>query len=514
MAEPENSRNSPAAAPPPDDDAGSSRLGLWDAVSLVVGIVVGTAIFRTSTDVFGNTAGPWQALGAWALGGLLSIVGALCYAELATTYPRSGGDYVYLTRAFGPWAGFLFAWAQLVAVFTSNLGTMAYAFGDYGVELTGLDKPAVVWLAVAAIVAMSLVNACGISVGKGAQNALTLAKMAGLIVVIAAGVICFVSRAPASRVVPDPGAAVIAVADSEQNRDAPPSHAVQAPGPRSLSFGLAMVFVLYAYGGWNDAAFVASEVRNRRRNLPLALIGGVAAITGIYLAMNLSYLAALGFEGARQTATPAAGVLAAAAGPMAARAVSLLVMISALGAINGMILSRSRVFASMGADHRLFSWLAGWDRGHDVPRRAIATQAAVTLAMVLGVGTARGQHAIDATLAAVGAPTIPGQEYFGGFETLMAAMAPVFWAFFLATGTAMMVLRHREPQRERPFAVPLYPLPPLVFCATSAFMLYHSVKYARWLTLLGVAPAAVGLAVYAATRGLGRSPETKPPPRG
>ncbi len=262
-----------------DDDAAAApatRLGLWDAVSLVVGIVVGTAIFRTTTDVFQNTAGPWQALGAWTLGGVLSVVGALCYAELATTYPRSGGDYVYLDRAFGPRVGFLFGWAQFTVVFTSNVGMMAYAFGDYGIELLKLDRPAVVWLAAASIIGMSLVNFCGLTVGKWTQNILTLAKVVGLTAVVLAGAFCLFSPSTASRVVPDPDAS-----------------------PRtSMSFGLAMVFILYAYGGWNDAAFVAAEVRDRRRNMPLALVGGVAAITAIYLAVNAAYLVALGFDGA------------------------------------------------------------------------------------------------------------------------------------------------------------------------------------------------------------------------
>ncbi len=175
-------------------------------------------------------------------------------------------------------------------------------------------------------------------------------------------------------------------------------------------------------------------------------------------------------------------------------------MISALGAINGMIISRSRVFASMGADHRIFSWLAGWDREQGVPRRAIAAQAAVTLAMVVAVGTERGQLAIDAGLTTVGLAAVPWNQFPGGFEVLMAATAPVFWAFFLATGAAMIVLHQREPDRERPFAAPWFPLPPLVFCATSAFMLYHSLKYAKWLALLGAAPAMVGVLLYAVSR--------------
>jgi amino acid transporter len=266
------------------------------------------------------------------------------------------------------------------------------------------------------------------------------------------------------------------------------------------SFGLALVFVLYAFGGWSDGAFVAAEVRNRRRNLPLALVGGVAAITLIYLAVNVAYLSALGFEGAADTPTPAADVLANTVGAFGAKAVSALVMISALGAINGMILSRSRVFAVLGADHRVLAWLGGWKPGQGTPRASLAAQAAVTLAMVVAVGTERGREAVDAILSAGGAPGIPWDQYYGGFDTLVAATAPVFWLLFFGTGVAMIVLRQREPDRERPFQAPLYPLPPLVFCATCAYMLYSSVAYAKWLALAGAAPVAAGLVLYAVSR--------------
>jgi amino acid transporter len=456
-------------------DAGT--LGLWDALSLVVGIVVGTSIFRSSPQVFQNTIGPWQALAAWALGGGLSLVGALCYAELATTYPRSGGDYEYLTRAFGPWAGFLFGWAQLTAVFAANVGIMAYAFGDYGVELLGLESRAAVWLAVAAIMGMTLLNAWTVHAGAATQNVLTAAKVLGLGAVILAG-------------------AKLAIAPRAADAAAPASPDAADAAP---SFGLAMVFVLYAFGGWNDAALVAAEVRNRRHNLPLALVGGVAAITIIYLAMNAAYLT-LGFDAARRTATPAARLLEAAVGPLGAKFVSALVMISALGAINGMILSRSRIFAVMGEDHRAFSWLGGWHAGHGAPRASLAAQAAVTLAMVLVVGTEHGRNAVDAALRAIHAPGIPWGKFSGGFDTLLAATAPIFWALFFATGIAMVVLRQRDPGRERPFQAPLYPLTPLVFCGTCLFMLYRSAEFAGWLAAAASAPLAAGLVLYLATR--------------
>jgi APA family basic amino acid/polyamine antiporter len=481
-----------ATASQPD----GSSLGLVDAMCLVVGIVVGTSIFRGSPAVFQYSAGPWTALVIWTIGGVLSLIGALCYAELATTYPRSGGDYEYLSRAFGSWAGFLFGWAQLTAVFAANLGVMAYAFGDYGVELFGLDERAVVWLAVAAIVGMSALNAFTVVAGAWTQNLLTFAKVAGLTAVVIAGLWAASgnqsNRAETSSNLPGdpPGAAATAPAEDVAG-------AGDAPQPL---IGLALVFVLYAYGGWSDGAFVAAEVRNRRRNLPLALVGGVAAITLIYLAVNIAFLAALGFDDASSTKTPASDVLARTVGPIGAKAVSALVMISALGAINGMILSRARVFAVLGADHRALAWLGGWKPGQGTPRASLAAQAGVTLLMVLAVGTERGRRAIDAALAALHAPPIDWAFFGGGFETLLAASAPVFWALFLMTGLAMMVLRHREPDRKRPFQAPLYPITPLVFCATSAYMLYSSVAFARWLAVAGAVPVLAGLLLYAATR--------------
>lgn len=453
-------------------------LGLGDAMSIVVGIVVGTAIFRSAPVVFQNTAGPWHAMGAWALGGALSLVGAFCYAELAAAYPRSGGDYHYLTRAFGPWAGFLFGWAQLTVVFTSNVGAMAFAFGDYGVRLLGLGPEASVWLAAAAVVGMSLINAWTLAAGRRTQNLLTAAKVLGLAAVAAAGLLA---------------------AASLQAGPALPQSVARPPAPVGISFGVAMVFVLYAYGGWNDAAFVAAEVRDPRRNLPAAIIGGVSLITIIYLAVNGAYLAALGFAGASRSEAPAADVLTAAIGPVGGRAISALVMISALGAINGMILARSRVFAALGADHRALRWLGHWQPARGTPPAALAAQAVATLVMIFAVGTATGRRGIDAALQAVGASGVDWQRFGGGFDALVAAASPVFWAFFCATGLAVIVLRIRDPRREPSWRAPLFPLMPLVFCATCGFMLVSSAGYAGWLALAGASPLAAGLVLYAAT---------------
>ena len=259
----------------PDDDSPHAHLGLWDAVSIILGIVVGTAIFKTPQYVFANVHGPWMGMGCWLLGGVLALLGSLCYAELATTYPRMGGDYVYLTRAFGRSAGFLFGWAQLTVILTGSIGAMAYAFGDYAVEFFGWDPKHSVWLAVGSVAVLTILNVIGVVFGKTVQNLLTAVKVVGLGAIVVAG---FVWGGDASWASQQPMA---------------------GPG-----FGLAMVFVLYAYGGWNDAAFVAAEVRHRHRNMPLALILGTAGITVIYLLVNAAFLWGLGFEGVKASRRP------------------------------------------------------------------------------------------------------------------------------------------------------------------------------------------------------------------
>jgi APA family basic amino acid/polyamine antiporter len=454
--------------PPEFDSLAAHSLGVWDAVSIIIGIVVGTAIFKVPMLVFQNVTGPWQALGVWLLGGALSLCGAFCYAELATTYPRNGGDYEYLSRAYGGWMGFLFGWAQLTVVLSGSIGLMAYAFADYSLRLGNLPAWTATWIGAAAVLGLSLLNALGAVVGKSVQNLLSLAKVVGLLGVAVTGLALGVGATK-------------------------PAAPVATPGLMGPGFGLAMVFVLLAFGGWNDAAFVAAEVRDQRRNLPRALLAGIAAVTVIYIAVNAAYLSGLGFEAARRSSTPAADLLGQAFGDWGARLISLLVMISALGAINGMILTGSRVYATLGADHRLFAWLAAGNSKSSAPIAALAVQAMIATLLILVVGTEEGRTAIDFVPTRIGLHSLPWSDFPGGFEMIAAGTAPVFWTFFLLTGLALFVLRIRDRGRVRPFSVPFFPLPPLVFCATCAYMLYSSLAYAKWLALIGAVPLVVAL---------------------
>ncbi|MCA9232384.1 MAG: amino acid permease [Planctomycetales bacterium] len=451
------------------------QLSLWDTASLIVGIVVGTAIFRSPTMVFQNSPHTWAALGVWFLGGALCLCGALCYAELATTFPRNGGDYEYLRLAYGNWLAFLFGWAQLVAVLTGSIGAMAYAFADYGSQFWNLAPTGTALIAAATIAALTVANALGVAIGKSLQNVFTCAKIGGLALVVLAGL----------------GWGSQPVFSTESNS------AVHGPG-----FGLALVFVLYAYGGWNDAVYVAAEVRDQRRNLPRALLYGITSIALLYIAVNLAYLRGLGFEGACQTATPAADVVQQVVRPWGAKAISLLVMISALGAINGLVLAGSRIYAVVGEDYPLLAWLGRWSPRSGAPVASILLQGGISIVLVFLVGTQRGRNSIDQTLARLGMSSIPWDEYFGGFEVLVAGTAPVFWTFFLLNGFSLFVLRRSQPDRHRPFSVPWYPLPPAIFCLTCAYMLYCSIEYARSLVLVGALPVAFGIPLYLLSRRL------------
>lgn len=224
------------------DLSAPAHLSPWDGISIIIGIVIGVSIYKAPSIIFQNVASPLEGLGVWVLGGLLSLLGALCYAELTTTYPMSGGDYAYLTRAYGRWVGFLFGWAQLVAILTGSIGAMSYVFADYAVALWPRAANSSAWLAAGAVTTLAIVNFFGVLVGKSVQNLLTVAKLLGVFGIVVAG-ICW-----------GDGTSFVQ------------SAATTGPG-----FGLAMIFVLYTYGGWNDAAFVAAEVRDRRRNLPSTL---------------------------------------------------------------------------------------------------------------------------------------------------------------------------------------------------------------------------------------------------
>ena len=263
-----------------------------------------------------------------------------------------------------------------------------------------------------------------------------------------------------------------------------------------------MVLVLYAYGGWNDAAMVSTEVRNSQRNVPKALLIGITIIAVIYLLVNFAYLRGLGFAAIRNSSTPATDVisqseiLSPTIRGWSVQLVAILVMLSALGAVNGTIFTGSRLYAALGRDHRPFAMLGRWNQKLGSPVWSLVAQALLTGLLIVAVGTETGRSSVDRVLNSVGRNAVPWESYDGGFNTLLSATAPVFWSFFLLSGLSVFVFRIRLPLAERPFRTPLYPIVPLVFVASCIYMVYSSIAYAGDLALLALIPLAAGVPIY------------------
>lgn len=406
------------------------QLTLFDTTSIIVGIIIGSSVYVTAPRIAACVPDTFSFLLVWLIGGALALVGSLCYAELATALPHDGGDYVYLSRAYGSRVGFMFAWCELWLVRPGAIGSLAYVFAEYANEVVPLGQHAPVIYAASCTAAITAINLLGVAAGKWTQNVLTLAKVLGLGAVIVVG---FRTVAPP-------------VSPSEQ-------------ASFSTDWGLALIFILYAYGGWNDMAFVSAEVRHPERNILRALVIGTLAVTGIYLLINASFIHALGIEGVRRGEALAAEVVGRQ-WSWGAKAVSLLVAISALGAVNGMLFTAARIYYALGARHRMFAPLAVWNARFDGPTRAILLQGSITLALILAVG--------------VSSPGAAQQ----GFETMASFTFPPFWFFLLLVGLAVIVLRLREPQLPRPYRTVAFPLLPVVFCSGAGYMVWTSLIYA------------------------------------
>ncbi|MBA4421602.1 MAG: amino acid permease [Syntrophus sp. (in: bacteria)] len=415
-------------------------LSVIDAVALIIGVVIGTGIFKTPSLVAANTGDNVIFFLAWLLGGAISLIGALCYAELATTYPHTGGDYHYLARAFGRKVAFLFGWARMTVIQPGSIAMLAFVFGDYCSQLL----PSVYTTSLGAILAvmsMTTLNLMGTQKGAWMQSLLTAAKIIGLIFVLIAG------AAMAPPLSPSGGSLANA----------------------NPSFGLAMVFVLLTFGGWNEAVYLSAELREGKHSMVRALLWGLGAITAIYLLAGFSYLKGLGMDGMSRSEVVAADLMRKVLGEGGANFVSLLIAVSALGAINATIFTGARSNYAVGRDFSLFNFLGRWQERANTPVNALLLQGGIASALVL-MGTITR----------------------GGFVTMVEFTAPIFWLFFFLAGVSLVVLRIRDPDTPRPFKIPLYPLIPVVFCSTCLYMLQASLAYTGIGALAGVGVLFMG----------------------
>ncbi len=430
-----------------------SVLSLRQAIAIIVGIVIGAGIFKAPAMVAAFAGSPGWMFGAWILGGLVSIIGAMVYTELATSCPHAGGDYHFLHRAYGRTVSFLFAWARFSVIATGSIALLAFVFGDYMQTLLPLGESGPAWYAAASILVLTWVNLRGIRAGAQAQGWLTLLEVAGLLLVFVAGLWLLLGGDAAA-----------------------PAQAMAAPAgaPGMAAFGMAMVFVLLTFGGWNEAAYISAELEDGRRNMLRALLVSITLITVLYLLVNWAYWQGLGMAGMAGSSAIAADLLDAAFGPIGGVLIAIMVAVAALTSINATVIVGARTSFALGRDWPQLARLGEWDAERGTPTMALLAQCVASLALV-GAGRFAGS----------------------GFTAMVEFTAPVFWLFFLLAGASLIVLRLREPDLERPFRVPLYPVLPLLFCAVCAFMLWSSLSYVHSQELGGFNAAWIGVAVLA-----------------
>lgn len=477
----------PHDVPPARSSVGSSsdtprrNLTLRDAISIIVGTIIGAAIFHTPQWVAGQVDSVLMFMGVWVLGGALALAGGLCFAELTTSYNEDGGEYIYLREAFGRFMSFLYAWTTGWIIRPANIAAMAVTFAIFAKEgFTALQDFGVFGTATIAVTLLAIVNLFGLTLGKYSQNLLTGCKILGLLLLCGIGSLPNMANDTATT--PD-AATVSAPGPSSATGDATPQTTEPAPRPITVMISgllMALVFVMYSFGGWNDISFVAAEIQEPNRHLPRALFWGIGIVTLIYLYINLVLVLNLGLAGLANATNAPAEVVSLKLQSLgfsgwsqwARSALGILVAVSCLGAINAMLITSPRLFYAAGRQHRWFKWFGHWNQEAGMPAGALLGQWLATVILLLVCSGLTGSMT----------SLLPEHwQVFKNenpFDELVAVSSPFFWGFLCLVVFGQMLLRITDPGRDRPVLTWAFPLPNLIFGSASLFMLYRSFEYA------------------------------------
>lgn len=418
------------------------------AVAIIVGIVIGAGIFKTPAMVAGITGDVGWALTIWVAGALISLMGALCYAELATLYPHAGGDYHFLTRAYGKNVSFLYGWAKAMVINTGSIALLAFVFGDYMTKVLPLGTNSALYWAFLIVIVLTLINLVGIHASASIQTVLTILEVSGLVAIIIAGFGIFANPLP-----------------TVEN---PP---LFSSTPQLGMLGLGMVFVLLTFGGWNESAYISAELKGSSRTIVSVIVISLLVITIIYLLVNLALIQGLGLKGLAASKAAPADLLGLAFGPVGEKLLGLFVAVAALTSINATMIVGARTNYAIGEDWEGLSKMGKWEASRGSPTVAYLVQGVISLALV-----AFGALQSD------------------GFEAMVEFTAPVFWSFLFLVGLGLFILRFKD-RSTRPFSVPLYPITPLIFCGSCAYLAYSSIMYAH-------SKGAVAISFYVMLAGL------------
>lgn len=433
------------------------RLRPFDATMMVMGGIIGSGIFLNPAIVAQRVSTPALAVGVWALGGVVALAGALCFAELAARFPLAGGGYAYLRDALHPLLAFLYGWTLLLVIATGAIAAVAVTFARYTASLMGVGQAAVVPLAIGAIVLLTTINVLGVRPGAITQNVFTTLKIAALAALIVAGLTA----------APQTGQTTMTAE--------PPS------GSLFAMIGVALLPVLFAYGGWQQTNFVAAEIVEPRKTLPRALLLGVLGVVTLYVLANVAYVRQLGLGGLATSLAPAADVMRSAIGPGGATFIAVGIAVSTFGFLNLVILVTPRVYQAMAADGLFFRRAAELHPRYRTPVAALFFQAAWAIVLTLS----------------------------GTYGELLDYVVFGDWIFFGLAGVAVFVFRRRNVTTEgagarAAFVTPGYPIVPAVFVAAAAYAVVSSIQSNPGNAMIGSALIGLGVPVFLYWRRAGR----------
>lgn len=411
--------------------AKSTGLSVFGGVMMLIGIVVGTGIFKTPAVVAANATNDISFIGFWIAGGIVALIGALCYAELGSSHPNSGGEYHFLSKAYGEKLGMLFGWARCTIVQPGAIAAVGFIYGEYVSEVINLGTYSFAIHAMIAVVALTLVNLVGLRETSTMQNIMALLAIGALVLVV-----------------------IAAFSVGHQPSAATPA----APLQKSwfAAAGFAMVFILLTFGGWNESAYLSGELRDVKRNMAPTLLWSIAIITALYVLVNLSYLWTFGLQGLRDSKAIGADLMRLFAGDSGAVILSLMITATGLSTINATIFTGARGYQALGRDLPWLGFLAEW-KG-DKPANGLIVQCVLSLVLIGFGALARD-----------------------GFETMTGYTAPAFWGFLFLVGVSVYVFRIRGEVAKDGYRIPFYPVLPAIFCASCLWMCWSGINYALFL---------------------------------
>ena len=415
----------------------------FDATMVVIGGIIGSGIFINPRIVAQGLDSTLLVLAAWVVGGLVALCGAFAYAELGARFPKAGGQYVYLKDAWHPLAGFLYVWALLLIIETGAMAAVAIIFAEYLLRFLGRDTAAALPLAIAALVIVSAINYVGVKPGSRVLNVFVVLKVAALAVLIGIGLL-----------MPEASAGWMT---ETRARDVASSTVV--------AFGAALIPILFAYGGWQNANYIAEEIEAPERNLPRSLIIGVITVAVVYVLVNVAYLRLLGRDGLATSATPAADAAARALGPAGDKFVAAAIAISTFGFLDLAVLAPTRVYYAAAADGYLPSALARLHPKYGTPTLAIVVQAIWAILLVLT----------------------------GTYGDLLNSVVFADWIFFGGTVAALFVFSRKGTSTYR---APLYPLIPAFFVLVAIAVVISVIIAAPARAAAGALLIATGIPVF------------------